>query len=287
MSDTSNLQDSISAGLSDLTQKQREIARFILDNRHFVAFASASDLGARVDANASTVVRFCQAIGYEGYSDLQTAVRAELPSYATSIQRLTEKRASLDANGDILSTVFATDALNLARTAEALDRAVFDGAVQALGEARDVLVVGAGLSAPAALYLAHSLKVMGLRAQSVLSSGIPLAVELAGLTRDDVVVGISLWRYVRGTVEALRRAREVGAKSIAITDSVVSPLAQLADYAFAASTEGVAHSVSTVGFIAISNALIAALSQAQPERTAEALRAVDEAYQAAHLLLTE
>lgn len=287
MTDSLSLQERISARLDELTQKQRDIARFILGNRHFVAFASTSDLGARVDANASTVVRFCQAIGYEGYSDLQVAVRAELPSYATSIQRLAQKRAALEADGDVLAAVFATDTLNLERTAEAMDPAVFDGAVKALSQAHDILVVGAGLSAPAALYLAHSLKVMGLRTQAVLSSGIPLAVELAGLTPDHVVVGISLWRYVRGTVEALRCARQAGARCIAITDSIVSPLAQIADYAFAASTEGVAHSVSIAGFIAIIDALVAALSCARPQPTAEALHRVDEAYRAANLLLEE
>jgi len=131
------------------------------------------------------------------------------------------------------------------------------------------------------------LKVMGLRTRYILSSGIPLALELAVLTPSSVLIAISVWRYVAGTLLAMERAASVGATRIAITDSVVSPIAQRADYAFQVATEGAAHSLSLSGMVTLINAIIAALSSERPEQTARALREVDAAYRRGRLVLTE
>jgi DNA-binding MurR/RpiR family transcriptional regulator len=72
-------------------------------------------------------------------------------------------------------------------------------------------------------------------------------------------------------------AKEVGSKRIAMTDSKVSPLAQLANYVFVAATDGVAHSISPIAFISLINAFVAALSFRRPKQTLAALRRVDAA----------
>ena len=60
------LTDKILAALPQLSKKHRRIARFVLDHQDVVAFASASSVGIRTQTSAATVVRFCQALGYEG-----------------------------------------------------------------------------------------------------------------------------------------------------------------------------------------------------------------------------
>jgi len=64
------------------------MARFILDNRYFTSFASASQVAEKNDTSAATVVRFAQALGYQGYPELQDALRVELPSYMTAANRM-------------------------------------------------------------------------------------------------------------------------------------------------------------------------------------------------------
>jgi len=288
MSQDTDFRARITIHFPKLSQKQKKIARFMLDNPYFVAFASASDLAEEVDASAATVVRFCQAIGYDGYASLQQEVRQGLPTYTTAVQRL-ERRLTAPhrEKDDILGQVFATDLANIQRTADLVTQDNFQQAVEALGKARSILVVGAGLSAAPAVFFAHSLKVMGFAAQGVTNGGIPLAVELANLQPGSVLVGIGLWRYVRETVEALRQGREQGAVTIAVTDSPVSPLAQLADYSFAVATEGVAHSMSVTALMSLLNAFVAALSYEVPDEVVHALRQVDAAYRQGSLLITE
>lgn len=279
------LENRITSAFAELTPAQRDLARCILDDGLFVAFVSAVELGKKVGVSAATVVRFCQTLGYAGYPELQVAVRAGLPTYIQKAQRM-EKTSLLDED-QTAARVFELDTQNLARTIDSLDPARFSAAVAALDKASDILVVAAGISAGPAFYFAHSLKVIGLNARSVLNGGIPLALELVSLKPTSVLVGIGVWRYVAETVAAMERAGNIGATRIAIADSIVSPLAQHADHVFQVATDGAAHALSLTSAMALMNAFIAALAFTRPDETARALQRVDEAYRQGKLLMIE
>lgn len=286
MDETATLESRIKAALPGISRSNQKLARFVLENGLFVAFASATELGDKTAVSAATVVRFCQSLGYEGYPELQSAVRASLPTYLAKVQRLEKEHPQFDKS-QAPERVFALDLQNLKRTIESLDSDRFAGAVAALGRAGEILVVAGGISAAPALYFAHSLKVMGLNARSVLNGGIPLALELVSLKRSSVLIGIGVWRYVAETVTAMQAAQKAGATRIAITDSLVSPLAQRADFAFQVATDGAAHALSLTSMMALMNAFIAALSIERPGETERALRELDAAYRERKLLVTE
>lgn len=280
------LEQRITAAFAIMSHAHQRLARYILDNGLFVAFASAAELGDQVGVSAATVVRFCQTIGYAGYPELQAAARAILPTYVNKVQQMKQGRGIIGKR-EVARRVFELDAQNLNRTSASLNLDHFHTAVATLAKARDILVVAGGLSASPALYLAHSLTVMGFNARAVLNGGIPLALELTHLKPSTVLIAISIWRYVAETVQAMEHAKRIGAPRIAITDNLVSPLAQYADYAFQVATDGAAHALSLTSAMSLSNAFIAALSFAHPAKTARALRQVDAAYRAGKLLLTE
>lgn len=281
------LQKRIAAHFPQLSSKQKQVARFILDNEYFVAFASVNTVGQKTGTSAATVVRFCQAIGYEGYVDLQAAIREQLPRYPTYVQKVESGLATATPTDEMLKRVFATDTSNIARTADLINAAVFDEAVAEMCRASGILVVGGGLCAPPALFLAHSLRMMGFPARVVTTGGVPLALELSDLKPTDLLIGISFWRYLRGTVEAMYKAKEIGAPRIAITDNALSPLARLADYSFLVAAEGVAHNLSPVAPMSLINAFIAALALRAPDQVLKALQRVDICYKESHLLLQE
>ncbi len=286
MDETATLESRIKAALPGISRSNQKLARFILENGLFVAFASATELGDKSGVSAATVVRFCQSLGYEGYPELQSAVRAGLPTYLAKVQRLEKEHPQFN-KAQAPERVFELDLQNLRRTIESLDSDRFTGAVTALGQASEILVVAGGISAAPALYFAHSLKVMGLNARSVLNGGIPLALELVSLKRSSVLIGIGVWRYVAETVSAMQSAQKAGATRIAITDSLVSPLAQRADFAFQVATDGAAHALSLTSMMALMNAFIAALSIERPGETERALRELDTAYRERKLLVME
>jgi DNA-binding MurR/RpiR family transcriptional regulator len=133
-------------------------------------------------------------------------------------------------------------------------------------------------------FLGFSLQMIDLPVRSVTGGEEPLALALAFLQPEDVVVGISYRRNPRNVVNAFQAAQPVGAKSIGIAESELSPALQLADYPFVAVMGGVAHSSSPVAAVSLLNAMIAALSLGAPEETAQSLHQVDSAYRRSGVL---
>ncbi|UCH60634.1 MAG: MurR/RpiR family transcriptional regulator [Anaerolineales bacterium] len=284
---TSSLDERITEFHHKLSPKHKRLARFVLDNKYFMSFASASQAGKKTGTSAATVVRFAQTLGYDGYSELQFAIRAELPSYLTAVERMQARLEAPPPPDNIPHKVFYTDINNIERTANNLDEHKLEGAVEAIVSAKRILVVGAGLSASPALFLAHSLKIIGFDARVNLNEGLSLAAETAQLSDSTLIIAIDLWRYVHSTIKAVEFAKKRGARSIAITDSTVSPLARMADFAFEVVTDGVSHSLSTTGVMSLLNVLIATLSNRAPNQTITSLRSVDRAYRDNNLLIVD
>jgi DNA-binding MurR/RpiR family transcriptional regulator len=282
-----SLEQRIASAHSDLSPKHKRLARFILDNKYFMSFASASQAGEKTATSAATVVRFAQSLGYEGFSEMQSAIRAELPSYMLAAERIQERLESAVEPDNLPQKVFHTDIANIERTANNLMGANLEGALQAIVNARLIWVIGSGISATSALYLAHSLKILGFDARFNMNEGLSLAVDAAQFGPDTLVIALDMWRYVRSTTAAVAIARKYNARVIAITDSTVSPLAQVADFAFEVSADGVAHSLSATAVLSLINVIIASLSYLVPKQTMESLRRVDSNYLDNNLLVLE
>lgn len=285
MTQTGGLEERITNALDTLSPTHKRMARFVLDNRYFTSFASANQVGEKNDTSAATVVRFAQALGYEGYPQLQDALRSELPSYMTAAKKMQARLTSAWPPTSTPQQVFYTDIQNIERTASKLSEDQLKDALDALQKAQHILVIGAGLSSTASIFLAHSLNVMGFEAQAVIGEGLQAAVILSRLQSGDLLIAIDLWRYVRMTVNAVAMAKEQGIPTIAITDSIVSPLAQMADHAFEIATEGVAHSLSVTAVMSFLNVLVAMLADRVPQQVVETLQRVDAAYRDNDLLI--
>jgi DNA-binding MurR/RpiR family transcriptional regulator len=282
-----SLEDRIAAALDRFSPKQKQLARYMLDNKYLVSFASANQVGESVGASAATVVRFAQSLGYEGFSELRDAIRQEMPTYLTPAERIERRLAAPPNPHDIPQQVFHTDIINIERTASNLDARRFDTALDAIVQAERILVVGCGLSAAPVWFLAHSLKVIGFNVRVDLHGGLSLAMEIGQLRPNTLLIAIDLWRYTRSISDAVVAARGRGARILVVTDSVVSSLAQDADYAFAVATDGTGHSLSPTAVISLLNVFVAALSYRVPEQVMESLRRMDAMYRTQNLLLTE
>jgi DNA-binding MurR/RpiR family transcriptional regulator len=230
------------------------------------------------------VVRFCQALGYEGYIQLQATIRERVSSQWTAVQRFEERLSGAIADEDLLTRVVARDIHNIERTAVFTSNERLQAAATELRQARQILIVGSGLALVLVEFLAHSLQAMNLPTRSVSGGEEPLALALAFLQPEDVIVGISFRPRPKNVTRAIEEARAVGAKSIGITDGELSPAFQLADYPFVAVMGGVAHSSSPVAAVSLLNALVVALSLGAPEQTAQSLHRVDSAYKRSGLL---
>ena len=285
MDQSDSLRSRISNVVDTLSPKQKKIARFILDKQYFTAFASASELGEKNNTTAATVVRFSQTLGYDGYSQLQGVLRAELPNYMTTAARMQKHMSAETPPISNFQQAFYTDIKNIERTASSVSEKNINAALDAIMKARRIWVIGAGLSYAPAIFLAHSLRVMGFNAPALQGEVLQSAADISRIKPDDLVIAIDLWRYVRMTVFAASQAKKIGAQVITLTDSIVSPLAQMADIAFEIAAEGIMHSLSITALMSLLNVFIAMLADRAPEQVYESLKRVDEVYRGNDLLI--
>lgn len=283
----SDIRDRILNQFDSLSPKQRALARFLLQNEAAPAFYSASDIAAEVGSSSATVVRFARALGYEGYTDLQDAIRATLPPYRTVAERMAERMANGPEDHDLPARVAEVGMRTVRGTLAGIAEEELDQAVEAILGAEQIKIFGSGLSSAAAILIEYHLVMLGLSARAFLNEGVGRVLHLAHITSGDLVIVVSIWRYIRGTVEAVQVAREAGATCVAITDSPVAQVAGLADHVLLADTDGPAHSRSLSGIVALIDLIAATIADRRPEASMAAIERIEQLYLKNDMLMEE
>ena len=251
----------IQGKMPEFSKGQRRIAGFILNSYDKAAFMTAKKLGRTVNVSESTVVRFATELGYEGYPAMQKALRALVHNKLTAIQRI-EVANDRIGDQDIISKVMHADAENIRGTLEGLDREEFDRTVNAILSARKVYIVGVRSASVLSDLLGYYFNMMMDNVVLVhINSFSELFEEILYVGKGDVVIGISFPRYSQRTIRAMRYAKSQGATAVAITDSEVSPLTEIADHTLMARSDMVSFVDSLVAPLSLVNALIVAVSR--------------------------
>jgi DNA-binding MurR/RpiR family transcriptional regulator len=261
--------------------RQRQVARFMLDNLHEMAFLSAGAVAKRADVHVATVVRFAQRLGFDGYPAMQQQLRRDLPQYPAFLELMGKQDGGADMP-PILDRCFTQGRRNLEQASRTVDPEVFEQTVATLADCRRVLIVGLGVAQPVALYLESSLRIVGMDVHSA-SDNVSLAQEIGLVGAEDVVFAIDFHRYYRATVFAIREARETGATVISLTDSPVSPLAEHSHQSLYVPSEGAAPRTSLVAAFALMEGLLAAITLRARDHAEAAMSRVDRQYRAAQL----
>jgi DNA-binding MurR/RpiR family transcriptional regulator len=150
-----------------------------------------------------------------------------------------------------LHVIRARHRANIDAMFDQMDPRVIDDVAELMLQARAVLTCGDGASAHAAAHLVRLLRYTGIPAYTVPADGIDRPLYLYDAGSQDVVVGITLTTTLRGPVEVLERARQLGAKTVSISASRVNALAMAADYSLVAPAQGITTVFSLVAAVAM------------------------------------
>jgi DNA-binding MurR/RpiR family transcriptional regulator len=173
-------------------------------------------------------VRFSQALGFEGFPELQQSAREEYRrrTAASASAASDEPLFSLDQNE--FETAIASDHVNVEETARKVSRSDVEAAVEAIAGAGRVLICGTDQMAFFASYLRHLLMLLDLRAEIVASPSQEALSRLGRIDDQTLVIGLSAGRPHPLVVRAMKLARHRKARTIAITDATLSEVAKLA-----------------------------------------------------------
>ncbi len=235
---------------------QKKIATAVLNDYDKVAYMTASRLGAFAGVSESTVVRFANELGYEGYSEFQRAVQELVRTKLTPNQRIeiTKKRIG---TGDILENVMDADINKIRYTIENLDREAFYKAVDAILSAKNIYVMGARSTEPLAKVLEYNLSLIFDNVKFVTpTSTAEVFEQMLSISELDVLIAFSFPRYSSKMISAVKYARQNNANVVVFTDSNISPLAEFATCLLTAQSDMASFMDSLVAPITIINAII-------------------------------
>ena len=274
-----NLIAHISEHAAGFSKGQKRIAQYIQEHYESAAFMTAFKLGETVGVSESTVVRFAAELGFDGYPQLQKAMQELIRSKLTTVQRIEVTRARM-ADDEVLDNVMAYDMANIRQTLEELPRDVFYQAVDAIVEARRVYIFGAGSCRALANFLAYYLKLLLPDIHLIYtSSETEILEEMPQIGEQDAIIGLSFPRYSSKAVKTVHFAHSRQAKIIAITDSVLSPIAEYASYLLLAHSDMATIVDSLVAPLSIINALLVAVSLKKMDSNAARLTELEQLWE--------
>jgi DNA-binding MurR/RpiR family transcriptional regulator len=266
----------IQARFDDFSRSQKDVAQYIVDHLDEVAFQTAEELARRANTSSSTVVRFSQALGFEGYPELQHSAREEYRRrHATSPPAggvgPVAPLFSLDQNE--FETMLAADHVNVEDTARKVSRSEVESAVEAIATTPRLLVAGTDQMAFFASYLRHLLMLLDLRAEIVASPSQEALGRLSRIDDETLVIGLSAGRPHPLVVRAMKLARHRKARTIAITDATLSEVAKLAQIRLYYSSNSPAYVRSHTALLAMVQALAYGVYARDADGSADRIKA--------------
>jgi DNA-binding MurR/RpiR family transcriptional regulator len=263
-SEHQSLSKYIQARFDECSRSQKDVAQYIVDHLDEAAFQTAEELARRANTSSSTVVRFSQALGFEGFPELQAAAREEYRRVnAKAIKdggtggvggaSSSTPLFSLDQNE--FEAALAADHLNVEDTARKVSRSSVDALIEAIVEAEKVLVAGTDQMAFFASYLRHLLMLLDLRVDVVASPSQEALSRLGRIDSNTLVIGLSAGRPHPLVVRAMKLARHRQARTAAITDATLSEVAKLAQIKLYYSSNSPAYVRSHTALLSIIQAL--------------------------------
>jgi DNA-binding MurR/RpiR family transcriptional regulator len=254
----------IQAKYDELTPSFRKLADFVLQRQLDAAFMTATELAHRLGVDAATVVRFAQYLGYSGFRELikevQQVVKAELTaSYSPA----------LDAPDDagLFRSLLENERHNLALAQARLTEQV-DVVIPTLVDAQRIWVMGQGRCAHLAALCASALRDIGLPAVAIAPDPLEAAENLKGAGGEDLVIGFSLTGMDLTVADAVRFARQRGAKTLVISASEVTAPALAAETTIICPGPTQTHVPSFTGLVAMIVVLVAAFTARYPDKAA-------------------
>src|SRR5690606_5985624 len=216
--------------------------------------------------HASSFVRFAQALGYEGFKELQGLFQRRLstaaPGFEARVKALEEELGSRADRSEygFLRDLVVRDIASLQAMLEQIDPEHLAKAVGLLEAAETIFLIGQLRSAPVVDLLRYVLTMLGKRCVLLDPSG-GLATHMArAMQRNDVLVAVSFRFYATEVVNIVEEVAARGHNIIAISDSTLSPVAKGAAVLFAVPEHEYSFSRSLAAPMCLAQSLTVALA---------------------------
>ena len=238
--------------LPQLTPKERAVAQYIIDHYKTAPFLTSVELGEAAGASDTTVVRLARSLGYSGFMGLKKDLHSLVQNKLSPKEKFSSTVSAL-SDHDYIGAVYEQERSNLEVTRDLLDPEDVRKTVVSLARARKIFLMGLGLSAAPVRFLTHRLRRIQKDVVELTSGAFSLIEKISIMNEADVLVVFDFPRYSVDAYKTTRHVRrEIGARTVLVTDSLHNKAQQYAEITHMVRNEsmGFTNSLSGSDFIA-------------------------------------
>lgn len=214
----------------ELPKRLTQVAAYALDHPDEIAFGTAASIALSAAVQPSTLVRFAQHFGFDGFSGLQQLFRARLrertSSYEERLRRLEADNEPLTESSAILNGFIGAAHRSVDALAAAVDPDAFERAVSLLAGAETIYLIAKRRSYPISSYMAYAFGKLKVRCQLVGTAAGMDDDMLALASARDAAFAASFSPYASESATQARSLASRGIPVVSLTDSAFSPLAE-------------------------------------------------------------
>ncbi|GAB3701902.1 MurR/RpiR family transcriptional regulator [Mariniluteicoccus flavus] len=261
-------------GADQLTGRTGQAFREIVANPGRSSYSPAGAVAAAAGVSVSAITRLAQRLGYAGWPDFQSDLRAHYVSHLSVVEVATEHglretpfhdsvRRDAESTAEVLRRIPDADVVRVA---------------ERIAAGRSIFVTAQGSFAAVGHALSHNMRLAGFPCHELLDRPASISNAVAFMQPDDVLIVCSYWRLYQSSVTAAQTAHDKGATVIALTDNLTKALADCADECLIVPAEGTSFFPSLAPAMSVVQGLVATLASLDPERTLRSMRAVEESW---------
>jgi DNA-binding MurR/RpiR family transcriptional regulator len=231
------LKDTIAENYPALSGQLQKIARFVLEYPEDMALETVAVIAKRAAVQPSSMIRFAQALGFDGFSDMQQVFRSVLVTRSGNYRdRIETLRRQSEVDGADSGAVLADSVEESIHALQLLEENTstgdLDRAIELLADTNDIYVLAERRAFPVAFYLTYAIGRLDRCVHLLDGVGGMLDQQARNIKPGDAVIVISFPPYSPAVVKLLTEQSQRGVTTVSITDSAISPIAMEATVTF-------------------------------------------------------
>ncbi len=274
-----SIREQLQNRFDELTRAEKQLTQLLLQNYPASGLGSITDLAKRSGVSTPTVARLVQKLGFAGFPQFQSALRAEVGAELSNPIDKYNKWAEHAPDEHILNRFADSVSKNVRQTFSRLKTEEFDEVCALLANTDHHLkIVGGRISRSLADYLFTHMQVIRPRVTHMTSNSNAWPHYLLDMNRDDMLVIFDVRRYENDLRRLAEMAHERGAKIILFTDQWGSPISRIAAHKFNCHIEVPSAWDSSIVPMLILEALIAEVQKANWDQTKRRMNTLEDLF---------
>lgn len=269
------LKQRIKFKIPNLTESQKIVANYIVENPQKFALCSIRELEKELNTSKSTIVRLAQALGYDGFHELKSAFLKNIRRELDPIHRYKTFLSEPGEDSNFLNLIAEETVNNINSSILLIDNEQYAKAIDLIKNANYVYTIGLGISTYLAEIASYLFNRVSIKSVFMRYGGLTFAEQIVNLSKDDLILAFSFPPYSEETIQAVSYAQERQIKVITVTDKATNKIVPYSDVVLQVPVDSITISNSMMTVLMLLYSITAQIGHEFKHRTLEAIESIE------------